>query len=267
MKKLSLRATINKKLKKAGVINICSYGLRWTSGEERLQINDVCHFRAKYVSEYDRHKKGEICELSTTLLPALNYTTDKAAIRKWVSYILLRSPFKDCFKTKNLQAAWRYGIQMDVDKPQSNVVAALIALREGWEFPHILENFTFLTKNGVDESVAFIISRMVNKHENRYFKRYWGGHQTLNVLDVKGMRSLIKKGMVPYDDPLKVAKTHYKIFISTKSDMTTGGDSLESILFENPSGKVKNAWGEGPSYLSEEQFLVAAKEVEKELLA
>lgn len=262
----SLRAKINEQLKKEGVGNICSYGLRWEKGQ-RLQINDVCYARAVYSHYTDKDdKKGKIKEIALSLKHAIKYAKDKKAIRKWVDFILNRSIFKDVFLTKSVQAAWRYGVQIDVNKPTSQCVAGMIGLREGWEFPSLLKAFSFLTKNGINENVAFILSRMVYLENYNWQKGSWGGHQTINAINVENMRALLKEGMLIIDAPIKDNITNYQIFNTTRSGYAVKGAPLCNILFAKPTG-TKDMWGTEYPYLSNEAFISAAKQIEKELLA
>lgn len=262
----SLRAKINEQLKKEGVDHICSYGLRWEKGE-RLQINDVCYARALYSKHTDRDdKKGEIKEIALSLKPASKGAKDKKAIRKWVDFIINRSIFKDVFLTKNVQAAWRYGVQVDVNKPTSQCVAGMIGLREGWEFPQLLKAFSFLTKNGINENVAFILSRMVSLENGNWQQSSWGGHQTISQINVENMRALLKEGMLIIDAPIKNNTTDYQIFNTMRSGYSAVGAPLSNILFKNPTG-MKKMWGRDYPYLSNKSLISAAKQVEKELLA
>lgn len=261
----SLRAKINEELKKNGVYNICSYGLRWEKGE-RLQINDVCYARAKYEAYYDElDKKGELVELALSLKPASCRAKDKKAIRKWVSFILNRSVFKDVFLTKNVQAAWRYGVQVDVNKPTSQCVTGMIGLREGWEFPMLLEAFTFLTKNGIDENVSYILSRMVIFEKDKWIRGSWGVHQTICSMDIDNMRALLKHGMLLHDSPLKHNEPTYAVYKTTRSEYGVKNDLID-VLMKNPTGTF-NQWGMETPYFNNKDFILAAKRIEKELLA
>lgn len=262
----SLRAELKEKQKKRGILNLCTYGIRWEKGE-RLQVNDVCHARARY-NPYnaDVDKEGEIREVAALLDHALALVANKKQIRKWVSYIILRSPFKDCFKTKNMQAAWRYGVQMDVDKPTSQVVASLIALREGWEFKNLLKVFNILVKNGVNEDVAFVLSRVVSERDGKWFKASWGGHQTLGyVLGKEEIKSLIKNGLKKIDKPIRYNGDSYSIHKT--SGTYEGKDCISNIFLKNPCGTMPSRWGgveEG--YWTVKKLIHNAKDVEKELL-
>lgn len=261
----SLRAKINERLKKEGVVNICSYGLRWEKGE-RLQINDMCFARAVYSGYTDgADEKGDIKELALSLIHAKKYARDKNAIRKWVSFILNRSVYKDVFLTKNVQAAWRYGVQVDVNKPTSQCITGMIGLREGWEFPEILKTFTFLTKNGIDENVSFILSRMVIFEKNKWFRGNWGGHQTICSMNIDNMRALLKHGMLVHDAPLKHNEQRYAVYKTTRSEYGIKNDLIDELM-KNPTGVI-GQWGAQTPYLNNKDFILAAKRIEKELLA
>lgn len=261
----SLRAKINEELEKEGIFNICSYGLRWEKGE-RLQINDVCFARAKYETYYDKDdKKGEIKELALSLKHAGVLSKDRNAIRKWVGFILNRSIFKDVFFTKNVQAAWRYGVQVDVNKPTSQCITGMIALREGWEFPHLLRTFAFLTKNGIDENVSYILSRMIVLEKGKWVKGSWGGHQTICAMNIDNMRTLLKHGMLVHDAPLKHNEQRYAVYKTTHSLYGVKNDLID-VLMKNPTGSI-NQWGIKTPYLNNKDFILAAKRIEKELLA
>lgn len=261
----SLRAKINEKLKIEGVNSLCSYGLRWEKGE-RLQINDVCYARAKYEEYYDKlDKEGEIVECALSLRHASKYARDEKAIRKWVNYILNRSVYKDVFLTKNVQAAWRYGVQVDVNKPISQCITGMIGLREGWEFPKLLKTFTFLTKKGIDENVSYILSRMVAFEKDMWVRGGWGGHQTISSMNIGNMRALLKHGMLVHDAPLKHNEQKYAVYKTTRSEHGVKNDLIE-VLMKNPTGSI-NQWELETSYFNNKDFILAAKRIEKELLA
>lgn len=261
----SLRAKINEELKEQGIYHICSYGLRWEKGE-RLQINDLCFARAKYEAYYDKlDKKGEIVELALSLKHASYYGKDEKAIRKWVSFILNRSVFKDVFLTKNVQAAWRYGVQVDVNKPTSQCITGMIALREGWEFPKLLETFTLLTRNGIDENVSYILARIMVLESGKWIRGTWGGHQTICSMNINNMRALLKHGMLVHDAPLKNNTDKYAVYKTTRSEYDVKNGLIEELLKE-PSGVIDN-WGIKTPYFNSKDFILAAKRIEKELLA
>lgn len=259
MKKPSLRKLIKEKLVEKGIKCICSYGIRFEKGE-RLQINDVCHFRAKIISSGELKDKGKVVELSHSLLPAKEYNNTKE-MREWAKYIIQRSPFKHTFKTQNISAAWRYGVQTDVEQPLSQCVAGMIALREGWEFKHIPDNFCMLKKEGISEFTAFLLSRMFQQHRNGFSKTYYGGHQSIGVVSFEGARA-IKKGMLKFDNPLKEEIKHYQINKATHSDNTVMPDDVSPILFKG-SKTVGEGWA-AVEVISEKKLIANAKLIDKE---
>lgn len=259
----SLRSLLNKELKEKGRSCIATYGLKFSNGEHRLHVNDVCHARAKFEGFYydkDRIRSNpnlEIVELSNIICPYED--VDKKLLSKWVKYIITESPFNEMFLTKNIQAVWRYGVQMDVNKSLSCVVAALIALREGWEFPHILKNWNRLVAHGVNKHVAFLASRMFDVELN---KINYGGHQSIGQITVKNAKFLITKGLFEHDGPLKINKKSYAIFKATRSDEYVNKNLLSELLYKG--AKKGRGWG-AVGKLSIEQLVANCKEFERML--
>lgn len=262
----SLRAIINKEVKEKGVSSICSYGLRFEKGE-RLQVNDVCHFRAKISNLGEFHNKGKIVELSNSLLPAKEYNNTKN-MKEWVKYIIQRSPFKHTFKTQSISEAFRYGVQTDVEQPLSHCVAGMIALREGWEFEYIPENFHMLKKEGISEFTAFLLSRMFRKCDKGITKASYGGHQSIGVVSFEGAK-LLKDGMLTFDRSLKEETNAYHIYKAThsnNSDFYQGKqmpNDVYPILFK---GMKKHGEGWHAIDLIDKKSLIAnAKLIDEEI--
>lgn len=265
MKKPSLRKLINEKLVEEGVREICSYGLRFEKGE-RLQVNDVCHFRARIRTPSELRDKGRIVELSNSLMPAKEYN-DTKEMREWVRYIIQRSPFKHTFETQNMSAAWRYGVQTDVEQPLSQCVAGMIALREGWEFKHIPQNFCMLKKEGISEFTAFLLSRMFQSYTPGFMKAGYGGHQAIGVVSFKGAK-LLKEGMLKFDKPLKEEVAGYAIGMATHSNNSSFYkgevmiDDVSPILFKG-SKQVGEGW-RAFDVISKKDLIANAKLIDEE---
>lgn len=265
MKKPSLRKLINEKLIEDGITSICSYGVRFERGE-RLQVNDVCHYRAKITSLDEFKDKGKIVELSNSLLPAKEYNNTRE-MREWVKYIIQRSPFKHTFKTQNMSAAWRYGVQTDVEQPLSQCVAGMIALREGWEFQYIPKNFCMLKEEGISEFISFYLSRLFQSCNYGFMKAYCGGHQAIGIVSFKGAK-LLKEGMLKFDNPLKEEVASYAINMATYSNNAPYYkgevmiDDVSPILFKGFK-TVGKGW-KTVDVISKKELIANAKRIDEE---
>lgn len=243
--------------------SVASYAVMFVDGYWRLQVDDVCFFRSRYQSHLDEKNtdKREVKELVMSLIPGIN----KGPRYAFVNYILTRSVFKDLFLTKSPQAAWQYGVQMDVDADYSQVVAAMIAIRESWEFPHIADTWEFLCKNGVNEHVAWICAHATKKEKDEFFSSYYDAHQAIGSLCTNQARKLLKLGLFDTGQgSLRDGAATYQVFKATRSESLDGKD-IRVLVMEDAKEK-KRRWGVS-YFLDKETFLANVKKIEKELLS
>lgn len=242
--------------------NEASYAVMFEDGYWRLQVDDVCFFRSRYQSNLDEKNtdKREVKELVLSLIPGYK----AGAKYEFVNYILTRSIFKDMFLTKSPKAAWRYGVQMDVDANYSQVMAAMIAVRESWEFPHIADIWKILCKKGINEHVAWVCAHAVKPYNENFCATYSDEHQCIGRLFTQDVKDLLKKGMLgDKNDSLAKGATTYQVFKATRS-LDRKGSDIRTIIMDGAK-VMKDGWSK-TLIVSEETLLENVKLIEKELL-
>jgi hypothetical protein len=172
--------------------------------------------------------------------------------KKYADYIIKRSPWAQCFATQDTAIAFRYGIYMDVSKPVNWIAGAVVALREGVEFPDKLRMFNHLVKNKVSERAAFLISYLVrmNSGGDVYIGSFDGNHTAM--YGAMCMGSLVKFFNEGYtktdkDKPYSEYGKHYEIFsticpIAGQFGRIDAKDSIDTFLNKN---LVRKEEGEG----------------------
>lgn len=84
--------------------------------------------------------------------------SNKKDYRDFVEYILNRSPWKECFLTKDVDKAFDEGVYYNVEMDHAQVLSAAVALRTGSEFPHQLLRFTQNVDEGWAENVSLLMA-------------------------------------------------------------------------------------------------------------
>lgn len=88
--------------------------------------------------------------------------------KEYLKFLLTKSIFKDCYITKRVCDATRYGVSMDVTKPRNQMQAALIAVRRGWEYNKRIQAWADFVAAGISPHLALIVSYYVSKEEKGY---------------------------------------------------------------------------------------------------
>jgi len=271
---MKLSSYVNKRFKEVLPTSLCSYALKYENGKIAEHIFDVCFARAIHYQYGEKQGIGDIVEVAMSLKNYREYgkeTETRKRVPKlfpaYASYILNRSMFKDVFLTKNMQSAFRNGVDLDVDQGHSYCVTAMMALREGWEFPYLLEGWTFLTKNGFDEDFAYIVSRMFAAEGNKVYKRSFGGHQTISMeLSVSNAKLLFKKGCNKKGESFRKSRSKYEIYKTTLSDKGGFKNNFHDYIFKDCKMLVSGNWNE-ISYVNLDEFIENLRKVEKEIMS
>ncbi len=252
----SLRAKLNEVVKEKKQEGLCRYAIQFLGGNWRVQYADICYARARYHVSHDRQDCVNVKHLCFLLWDEYEGVT---VDRDFVRYILQRSIFKDVFLTKNIQAAWRYGVEVDVNKPCSQVIAGMTAVREAWEFPHQSSVWKLLVKEGIHEDVAWLCSRFLTMYEEGFCSVGSSHHRVLARISLASAKALLTEGMLSIGKSLAEGGAFFQVWATTRED----GGSLSPVLMKGAVEKGA-AWNKY-EVVSREQLLINVKQIEKEI--
>lgn len=88
------------------------------------------------------------------------YLTDKEG-DAYYYYLLNQSPYAECFITKDVQMARKYGVEFNMQAPAKLCYGASIALRV-WEWVSVGRSFYKLVSAGCIPNLAFLLAHSVN---------------------------------------------------------------------------------------------------------
>lgn len=173
--------------------------------------------------------------------------------RRFFDYIVTRSPFSKYFLTEDFDEANKWGVYLEnVEKPH---LAAITALREGWEYSHdTMYMWNVFVNNGINEHLAFVLGCFFREEGGEYFKTSPDGHSPFSwSMDIPQVKEYLSLGLNGEE------KT---IHGCTRSLAGTGG--LEKLLSKNEFVIIRN---EGSfcqhSHFKEEGVISLAKHIEE----
>lgn len=214
-----------------------SYALRFKSGDT-FNVNDVCNARMRWTHQ---NARDECLEVVQDIKFAQKEWLDIRLSHKfnlYVKYILNESPWADCFITKRVSDAKRYGVKLNLEYPVSALMGAVIALREGWEYGNKLKLFSEFKKKGYSGNVCYLFSSYIQENNTGSFSLcgMTSGHQVLNnQMDWEILKKFFKTG---YSSKGKKSfcftkQTGYAVFCEIDPTMYNG-------VPKNPVEKVFN---------------------------
>lgn len=248
--KKSLRCTLKNVLGN-GDPGTSTYGIRFKDKDgtlfDKLQIADVCHAR------FNGHEQA-VDVIDAVHHLRNHYFDEEGAFsieaweqdRKYVDYILNRSPFSDCFVTKGTASAIRYGVQFDVTKPLDWLVGAAIALRTTTEFPHSVRKWYELIELGFTPNEAYLLHTFVSsldvKADKIRFTFHGGGHMAVAATFSFGdYVRFIKRGMRPKEayklQSFKQEPTSQRYRVNKFICSEDNGLSIGNVIRQLPSWK------------------------------
>jgi hypothetical protein len=94
---------------------------------------------------------------------AMMTDSKKERYERWFGYVVNRSPWKHVFLTKDINAALKSHVEIDVNVVNYQVMGGITALRMGHEFPNIVEAYCQFLDDGFNEHDAFAMAGIVNR--------------------------------------------------------------------------------------------------------
>lgn len=230
---------------------LCSWAIVYKDGKDRIYDNQPCHAQ---------FRGGDKENPAVRAIEALNYhiICNPADIQKqqkfYILYLLNRSPWKDCYKTKTWMIAMRNGVDYNVDMPHGCLLSAAVILRRAWENISEVKNFYFnVHELKMEENIAFAMAHWMHTASNWKVTGFHGGHHTLmGQQEWNGFKNFFIKGewnKAVGEDPFSVA---FKYMIGEAIAPLRKGYGVGDIQKKSTTGFVfENLLGE---YVKEGQF-------------
>ena len=242
----------------------CSYAMEWDNGHRRFQVRDVCHARMRksiYGPDQGTIDKEKTATLVVVALDvAGHYAVHKkqAEYKSWVEYFINRSPFASSFITKDVEQAMKEAVYLDVNKPNSQLVAAAMGLRQASEFPARLDDWVRLKGMGFSEKAAHAMCHHIL---GKQFIADSGGHSPFcGSMNWEEYISFFKTGFADKkEQPANKDFSRYAVFDSIAKQ---NGVSVRGSLLKLLGVKEEERWGENLQF-TERSLFSAMEEIEK----
>lgn len=250
---------------KAKPAGLCHYALM-EGGVERFQVGDICHARLRYGHDV----RGDITDVALHLAQHYKDFPHKEEYKRYVDWIIQRSPWKSAFLPTSTEDALRIGVMLDVDKGINLLVSAAIMLRNGHEFSSQVSHFCDLVDVGFSENVAFITASLFSTRayeavENEYSEFSGNHHVFSDRIMVKDFKAFFNGGVMYAGEPFRKYKSYYRVFklISglEQEDYAHKEGCLRNYIFQTLDKKFiksqKDNWGGGET----QSFVIGANKL------
>lgn len=274
--------------KDAGVAGICSYGMVMRSPQGviyfKLHVNDVCHARMCKYTMYDTtYKEYEVLQVSYNVARHIKYGKSKGA-KKFLNYLVSRSPMKHYIKKATASSAMRHGITLkDLDKHTFTHAALVgVMLRDVSEHPWKMDTWNMLVDEGCNEHAAYLMAQFrlydYEVQKDAYLVQPPTASHTWLDSTKTDMGSYIafhngvkyKHSNPKLDLPiLDRCADHYKgvscaVFEIPSQDGVYKGDKLiDKFVFEGVNAKLKVGGYALTYWCTKKDFVAFAKEIGK----
>jgi hypothetical protein len=237
-------------------------------------LKDVCH--ARLALYYPRGAEGveavavidyQQAHEKQALSAGKQY---KATYRKFVDYIVNRSPWAVAFQGKTVKNVLENGVLMNVEAPSGAVAGACQALRYLSEFKAQNAVWKLMMDNGIQEDAAFLTTyAFIAEKDGNYTQHpMGGGHQPINGEITAG--SLISFFANGYDEKFLKSepyrtKTSYRVHehVEAVKDVLKMPETYNDfVLNATEWTDVKDGWAVVKK-ATEEQVLTFAKRLEQ----
>ena len=181
------------------------------------------------------------------------------SVTKYFDWLINRSPFHHAFPEQLLRRTVDTCLIVDASTPSNLMVAALIASRYPYEFPHIVKLMQDLVAKGVDENLAFLTAHGVNRygkdgHIMPAHRIGGGGHQVLWGEQVNNLKAFITSDVskyllrLPYNKDKKYTGVHQLFtpaFVNQKGKAEAIREQISYVLSKAAKSKIDRPNG-GP---------------------
>jgi hypothetical protein len=263
-----------------GVSSYVVFVKNMDTGEITLNkhLRDVCHARLSvYYPDRKVNKEAvAVIDYQQEHYKQVEVRAGKEFIpsyKKFVDYIVNRSPWAVAFQGKTVKNVLENGVLMNVEAPSGAVAGACQALRYLSEFAYKNEIWKLLMDNGIQEDAAFLTTYALNKEENGTFTKnpMGGGHQPINGAISAG--SLISFFANGYNEAFLKSEpyrtcTSYVVHrhVEEVKDVLHLPNAYNTYVSANVEWtKKKEGWAE-VKFATEEQVLAFARHLEQQII-
>lgn len=168
--KISLIKKIKKNKAKVSIAKNSHYIFIDGKGNYREWFNDICY--ARFKSEFGIKRARMFINQHKRFVGQ-----DRKNMIKWVDWVVTKSPWKSAF----LNSKGNYmqeGLAINCKLPSTFLVAAMTAVREGWEYNKHLPTLFSLVDKGISHELAHIV--VSNVDGGNCVAEYRHGHGVFN---------------------------------------------------------------------------------------
>lgn len=259
------------KAKTQGVVTCASYAFAFVDGSEKINHYTACHAGFNYIDKPLAQVVENVCDKYETTAEAY-----KPIYRRFIDYMINRSPWKTAFIPCDVDVAINRGVYANIEEKLSNVVNALIALRQGHENRQILRSWKYLLDNGFDENTSWAASQffLIDTNGMKFLHLPTGAHDWLTgaAVVVECYLEFFRNGFqfCKEEFPLKEGKRTYNVtkaitgFGQHERDKK-GRQTINSWAVKHLPLKAEfSGWNE-VKYLEDKTVLAFAKLIEEQI--
>lgn len=196
--------------------------------------------------------------------------------RRYMNWVLRRSPMAPFFKTKTIAFGLENAILLDGDIPSNMMLFCITAYRQGYErdFTFGIKLWDWLVKEGVSPEMAVLLLSNVSKETDTLRLNALRVHHAIS--DLSGISlseaSLFLNGSIPNVDSFSFRKEPAKLPVHRSlGEMGRKGDNLYDTFFSSlfTDKTWCSTWGKegyySPSAKMDKSFVKRVKTLEEEL--
>lgn len=223
------------------------------------RLGDVCYSNARY--------RDKLSAFVISLSP-FKGKAHSGNHKKFLKYIIERSPWKAAYNGRSMGWALRFGISMNLKVSHSYMLAAAVAVRETWEFPKLADTWAFLVKKGINEDFAYLICRGLSFSHNSFYADMSQGHHCIGEIPKDYRKEAFSSFRNLRDNPPKLkGRNAYRFFSLTSTYCPYEGAGKTSVwLLPSPKTR-KGTFGYEVNYFPVKETIQLLKFYEEEFLS
>lgn len=242
-------------------LTCASYAFKYKDGSKDVNHYTACHAGFHYIPK-------PLVEVVESVYLKYKRHTNQEWYKKFIDYIINRSPWKTAFLPCAVDDAIEKGVYVNVEEKHSNVVNALVALRQGYEHKTRLTAWEWFVKQGFDENTAWAAAQFVIVDGNSFSRRCPdGAHDWLSAgVRIENLVKFFKDGFQFSDTQKKlseVTRNNYDITFAIDGRPQLYNPSklkdptaLRNWYFVHLIGEqTKGVWGEIVEILEKETVI------------
>jgi len=230
------------KFNKATSTSTTSYILLFDSGKTYTELEAPCHAAV-------RNKKKGIEWMITKVREGYGKTTQERAFIRW----LINSPqYREFILNTTVPDVLERGLITDCRTAPSNLMMqGVLALRQIWEYPHIIKAWYLIKKGGVNKSLAFVLANLLGEVSGKGWELSTNnsGHQAIgsDFLDKEFVKNYMSCKPTQPNPPMFEESSYYGIAglwngTKKRQTYTKAGQELCPFLYYNRV--VIGEWGD-----------------------